>query len=511
MIMDTLPRQTVIDLTCKPLGPGWLRRFATIPEQHEHVSPHVWRTGMKMRFRDTLALAINEAVEQVLLCSFLLADECLADALVQAAERGVRVYIITASEQRLSSLIGDEDDFGKRMVEQHKTLLSRLAGKVLLRSAEHVHAKFLVVDASLQHTAQAWLSTANFNKALQDSMELGVQLERDSIHALAECFHWAFWCEAQRELRSVNRLVEIKAPPAKPKLPSHHKVVATLKNRNDLRETIIAMLCGARHEVLVSSYGLDANHAVLDELVRAAQRGVRVSVLTRPRPAVAAGVKILADAGIRVVAHDKLHAKALVVDGKAMIMTANFDACGLDCGFEVGVKLSSVSSAAVEQTLREWLDTFPWVYRADAVRGEHLGDFCPVNKGLREGVVRVIAHCDHRLPDIEAEDALSLDSTSFPQVDIPEKTKEIIMQRLTLHLNVKAPRLPAGATEYKHSVEQERLRDGKLVKERDWISFEPPAYQHKGVKYVVVRQAQEQEIARSTAIQIGARLVLERI
>lgn len=510
MIIDTMPRQAVIDRTGEPLGPGWLRRAATKPEQHEQVSSHVWRTGPKLRFRDTLTQAIDEAEEQVLLCSFLLADERLADALIQAAERGVRVYIITASEQRLNNLIGDEDDFGKRMFEQHKTLLSRLAGKVLLRSAEHVHAKFLVVDALRQNSARAWLSTANFNKALQDNIELGVQLEQDSAQALAECFHWAFWCEAQRELRSANRLVEIKAPPARPRRPAHDQVVATLEGSHDLREAVIAMIRGAQREVLVSSYGLDADHAVLDELIRVAERGVRISVLTRPRPAVAAGVKKLTDAGIQVLAHDKLHAKALVVDGRAMVMTANLDAFGLDSGFEVGAKLPTASATAIEQTLRDWIDTFPWIYRADASRGEHLGDFCPSNKGLREGIVRVVEHCDKVLPDVEASDALSLDSAPAPQAQASDTTEELA-QRLTLHWNVKAPRLPAGATEYKRSVEQEHVRDGKPIKERIQVSFDPPVYQHKGLKYIVIRSNEEQEHALSTAAQLGARLVLERI
>ncbi|KHO64386.1 hypothetical protein PT85_13785 [Pseudomonas flexibilis] len=395
------------------------------------------------------------------------------------------------------------------MVEQHKTLLARLAGKVLLRSAEHIHAKFLVIDAHRQNAARAWLSTANFNKALQDSIELGVQLEQDGAQALAECFHWAFWCEAQRELRSANRLVEIKAPPAMPRRPVHGQVVATLQGSNELREAVIAMIHGAQREVLVSSYGLNADHAVLGELVRAAERGVRVCVLTRPRPAVAAGAKKLAGAGIQVLAHDKLHAKALVVDGEAMVMTANFDAIGLDIGFEVGAKLPALSAAAVEQTLREWIDTFPWIYRADACRGEHLGDFCPANKGLRDGVMCVVEHRDKVLPDVEASDALSLDSAPAPQTPIADTAGELV-QRLTLHWKVKAPRLPAGATEYKRLVEHDRVRDGKQVKERMQVPFDPPAYQHKGLKYVVIRRSEELEQARSTAAQLGARLVLER-
>lgn len=506
MIIDTLPRQSVVDRTNESLGPGWLRRAPTIPEQCEQVSSHVWRTGANLLFRDTLVQAVDEADEHVLLCSFLLADTPLADALIRASERGVRVYIVTASEQRLDSLISDDDEFGKRMVAQHKTLLAQLADKVLLRSAEHVHAKFLVIDALPHKAPQAWLSTANFNKALQDGIELGVQLEQGSARALAECFHWAFWCEAQRELRSANRLVAIKAPPATPRRPAHDQVVATLQGSNDLRETVIGMVRSAEYEILASSYGLDTDHAVIDELVRAAQRGVRVCLLTRPRPAVAIAVAKLASVGIQVLAHDKLHAKALVADGEALVMTANFDAFGLDEGFEVGVKLPAETSAAVEQSLREWIDCFPWMYRANATRGEHLGDFCPADKGLRDGVIRVVEHREQILADVEARDALSLESAPEPQAqgyDVPGEAA----QKVVLRWNVKAPRLPKGATEIKpaHPKGDPQSQDSVPP------SFTIPVYQHKGAKYIVLDRAQEQEWVRGIAEQLGARLVLESI
>ncbi|TFY93767.1 phosphatidylserine/phosphatidylglycerophosphate/cardiolipin synthase family protein [Pseudomonas nabeulensis] len=505
MIIDSLHCQTVVDRTHEPLGPGWLRRAPTLPEQREQVSSHVWRTGANLQFRDTLVQAIEQASEHVLLCSFLLADTPLADALIQASERGVRVYILTASEQRLDSLIRDEDDFGKRMVEQHKALLARLAGKVRLRSAEHVHAKFLVIDALAHKAPRAWLSTANLNKALQESIELGVQLEENNARALAECFNWAFWCEARRELHGANRLVEIKGPPAVPRRPGHDQVLATLQGSFDLREAVITMIRSAQYEILASSYGLDADHIVIDELILAANRGVRVSLLTRPRPAVANAVAKLAAAGIQVLAHDKLHAKALVADGEALVMTANFDAFGLDEGFEVGVKLAPEPAAAVERSLREWIACFPWMYRANATRGEHLGDFCPADKGVRDGIVRVVDYLEQKLADVEAHDALSLESTPGPQVQPTDAPGELA-QKVGLVWNVKAPRLPQGATEIKPPHKGESKTAG-LVSQPSTV----PVYQHKGAKYIVVGRTQEQERVRDLAQQLGARLVLERV
>ncbi|WP_339540096.1 phospholipase D-like domain-containing protein [Pseudomonas sp. RA_5y_Pfl1_P24] len=505
MIINTHPCQTVVDRTHEPLGPGWLRRAPTLAEQREQVSSHVWRTGANLQFRDTLVQAIDEASEHVLLCSFLLADTPLADALIRSSERGVRVYIITASEQRLDSLIHDQDDFGKRMVEQHKALLARLAGKVRLRSAEHVHAKFLVIDALAHKTPRAWLSTANLNKALQESIELGVQLEENNARALAECFNWAFWCEARRELHGANRLVEIKGPPVAPRRPDHDQVLATLQGSYDLRDAVIAMIRSAHYEILASSYGLDADHAVINELMLAAKRGVRVCLLTRPRPAVANAVAKLAAAGIQVLAHDKLHAKALVADGEALVMTANFDAFGLDEGFEVGIKLAPEPAAAVEQSLREWMDCFPWMYRANATRGEHLGDFCPADKGLRDGVVRVVQYCEQKLADVEAHDALSLESTPGPQVQPVDAPGELA-QKVTQLWSITAPRLPQGATEIKLPQHKGESKPLDLTTQPVAV----PVYQFKGTKYIVVDPTQEQEQVRDLAQKLGARLVLER-
>lgn len=310
--------------------------------------------------------------------------------MIQAAERGVRVYVLTASEQRIGKVLSEDEVFEQRMVMQHKKLLESLADKVLLRSAEHIHAKFLVIDPQLESGARAWLSTANFNKALEDSVELGVMLDADRARGLAACFNWAFWCEAERELRGPNRLIEIKPNhPAVPTWPSHPAIFATLRNGAELREQVIALLRSAQNEILMASYGI-ADHPAVSELVAAARRGIRVTVLTRPRPAVAAGVAMLAEVGATVLAHDKLHAKALVVDGKALVMSANLEAQGLDKGFKVGAMLPAETARLVEKTLREWASSFPWVYRADATRGEHLGDFCPAKAGLRDGVVKVV-------------------------------------------------------------------------------------------------------------------------
>jgi cardiolipin synthase len=313
---------------------------------------------------------------------------------------------------------------------------------VLLRSAEHIHAKFLVVDPASPTRARAWLSTANFNKALEDSVELGVMLDAPGARAMAACFQWAFWCEAEHELRGPGRLVEIRPKhPGAPPRPDNETVFATLKDGTALRERVVALIRGARREILAASYGLGAEHPAVQALVEAAKRGVRVTVLTRPRRAVAAGVAALASAGISIVAHDKLHAKALVVDGQALVMSANLETQGLDKGFEVGALVSPGAARGVEETLRDWVSTFPWVYRADTTRGGHLGDFCPAAAALRDGVVKVTESHAQKLAAVVAPHALRLGEAPAPALK-PSPPKGELPRRVLFTWDVVPPTRP---------------------------------------------------------------------
>jgi len=508
-MISPLHREQTVEFTTLPLGPGWLRRRPTEAETREVVVEGVWRTGPRLCFLQELIAALDGAAEVALISSFLLADDRLAQAMLRAAKRGVRVYVLTASEQRLGKVVPEDEVFEQRMVDQHKKLLESLAGSVLLRSAEHIHAKFLVVDPQSPSGGRAWLSTANFNKALEDSVELGVRLDAAGARALAACFRWAFWCEAERELRGVRRLIEIRPNhPAAPTRPADNEVLATLRGWARLGERVVALIGAARREILVASYGLAADHPAVRALVEAAKRGVQVTLLTRPRPAVAGGVAALASAGVAVVAHDKLHAKALVADGQALVMSANLEAQGLDHGFEVGAVLAAGVARGVEDTLRDWATSFPWVYRADATRGQHRGDFCPAEAGLRGGVVKVTEAHRQGLPAVVAPDALALDDAPTPALT-PAAPRGELPQRVTFGWDVMPPNLPKGAVERLQEVKREEDgKDGRPKKATARVPHDPPVFDHGGKVYVVVASGADVDRARQVAARLGAAVVL---
>lgn len=488
-----ISREHILDLTGQPLGPGWLRRSETRPEMTEAPSPGVWRTGPEGRFRSAMIEALDRAREVAQVCAFLLADEDLAEAMLRAAERKVRVYALTASEQRIGKLLREEEGFDQRMAEEHKRLLDRLAGKVLVRSAEHFHAKFLVVDPHDPVSAVGFLSTANFNRALRENIELGVRLQGGDAVELATCFNWAFWCEAERELPEKGRLLPVAPPPAQPKEPFGQHIMPTFRSRQGLRETVLSMIRRARGEILLSTYGIEWTHEATQALLEALRNGVQVTIMTRPRPATSASVVALAEAGATIVGHDKLHAKALVTEEAALVMSANLETGGLDHGFEVGVLLSGGMAGGVEATLRQWSRDFPWVFRGDATRGQHLGDFLAADKGLRDGVVRVIPRHDQNCPDQVARDAFRLTEAQPPRLDPAPRPGEM-PQHVAFTWAVVPPRLP------KNAKQRQRL---KVSGEN-----EPQVYDHGGKAYLLVQDDADIPGAQRLAEELSAIVVV---
>src|SRR5258706_4246729 len=237
-MMTSLPRSRSIPIG-DPLPPAWLRRAATTPDR-DAVGECVLRVGPDARLHRTLAQTIDEAREVVLVSSFLLADEGIASALLRASDRKLRVYILSASDDAVTKDVRDEDGFDARMVQEHKALLDRLAGRVLLRSAPHFHAKAVVTDPAT--TPRGWLSTADFNKALRESVELGVRLEPDIARAVAGWFSRAFWLEAEHELAAKGRIAKVTSAPAAPVGPTCSAVFVTTARHNTLRDEVLRLV-----------------------------------------------------------------------------------------------------------------------------------------------------------------------------------------------------------------------------------------------------------------------------
>lgn len=489
------------------LPPVWLRRKPTTLDLDPELPSGLYRIGATQSFRRALIAAIDSAQEVVLAASFLLSDEELAKALLRASKRLVRVYVITASEARLNALPKEDDIFELRMIQEHKRLLDQLAEGVLLRSAEHFHAKFLLVDPR-GVAPRGFLSTANFNPALREGVELGVTLSPVQIVTLTQWFCWVFWREAEHELSGKGRLARVEPPPGPVHEPLQQGLWVTTREHTSLRTALLRLISEARRELIVSSYGFELDHQVVARLIDAAKAGRKVTVYTRPRPAVARAVAAMHTSGIRILAHDKLHAKAILTDREGIVLTANLEAQGLDRGFEVGVQLSPPAMADLRATFEQWQEHFPWQFTSTTRRGEHLGEFCFPERGLREGLGKVVQQQQVQLAPVVAEDALAMDQAARPSF-IPPKVERELPRWFQFEWEVHPPRLPDKAKELKQTItREEKDKKGKARKVEVQESYVPPLYEHRGKRYVVLRDPQQIQRTREFATEMKATVVI---
>jgi len=502
IMIEPIQKSKVVPAT-EPLPSAWLRMRTTEPD-NEAGSGAILRTGPTGRLRSALVRTIDEAQEVVLLASFLLSDEQIADALLRAASRKVRAYVLTASEHRIATFLRDDGD-DVSLADQHKKLLDRLANDVVLRSAEHFHAKFVVADP--QGRARGWLSTSNFTPALLKSVELGVELDAAAARTLAGWFAWAFWNEAEHELAGKGRLAKTTEPPTAAQAPSPGSVVATTMQHTLLRDRVLALIDAARSDIRVASYGLSAGHPVVQALAAKARSGIPVTVFTRPRPAVKDAATLLVKSGARVLAHDKLHAKGICTDAGAMIMTANLEERGLDTSFETGLLLSPAYASRLGGIFAEWEKDFPWEYSAAPDHAGHLGEICLADSGLRDGIRRVVKEIPVKLAPITARDALRMEETPEPDLQIPAGRD--LARQARFEWEVRPPKLPKNAQERLREVTVENKDNkGRTKKSVKLEPYDPPLYEYNGEAYVVLRRPEDEEEIARVAADRNAHVVL---
>lgn len=499
------PRQETVSLADELLPPSWLESPTILPRPPEDVGGGLYTTGPDGVFRERLAEGIRGAQEVVLVASFLLSDPTIANALLSVCDR-VRVYVLTASEQRLSGLPREDDLFEARRIDEHRTLLDQLAGRVTVRTAAHFHAKFVVVDP--QSSPRGWISTANLNPALVDSVELGVELSARSAASLAGWFARAFWLEAERELAGKGRLAAVAPPPAVPAKPEASEVLVTTREDRTLAAEAARIIEQSSRSLIVCSYGIELADPIVQTLLARARAGVNVTVLTRTRPAVAEAAQALHAAGARVVGHEKLHAKAIVGDAGALVMTANLERQGMDGSFEVGVRMPSALVEPLERVLQQWVGGFPWRFSSRTRRGDHLGALLLANKRPQEGRREVIVESTRALPAVTAADALALHDAAEPSFPSAEDGAQI-PQRVRYSWSVEPPRLPVGAREVQREDEEEvPLDDGARTTRMIRRSYDPPVFEHRGRRFVLLQTDEHAVDARRLAGELGATVVV---
>jgi len=446
--------ETTIDQRGRPVPPV-LVRASTTTSAPSPPATNGWRIAATGPNRTVLteAIAIIRAAKQVVVfSSFLLSDGEVQKALVEASSRGCRVYGLIAAEAKLDRDVSDEDEFEAKTTESHKRMLNDFAGRMLIRSSPSFHAKCVLADPATDG-ARGLLLTANLtSEALTRNEELAVRLGVVETRELFDQLRYATWEVAERELVGkgqldrVKPLGEVALPP-----PARH-VLATMGGRCQIRDTMIEMIGAARQGIVVSSFGWDADHPVVAALCKRASEGLSVTVLARYRATALPALLKLRKAGATVFCFTWLHAKALVCDDQALVMSANLQKHGLDEGFELGVRLTGGDSEALLAVLRAWSDQAPWRLEIPATLGNVSGEIVPLTPAAipkkPEPTIRIKTTDTVTLDAVTAKSADRLDEAKLSEANLRQEAEKrglTWVHEVVVKYSLRAPRVPASA------------------------------------------------------------------
>lgn len=488
------------DLRQRATPPAWIPHYKGYMTRQEKYSVGVYQTGDSRTCISEIITAINNAQDTVMLISFLLADKALEQALLQAAERGVRVYILTASENKLDKEPREDSEFDQQVLTQHKAMLNKLAGNVLLRSAPHFHAKLVLVDAS-QSFAQGFLLTANLtSEALTRNQELAVKLTPTEITDAYQYLRWLFWEQSEHELLEKGRLSSVNAL-QNVKEPMTSRGFVCSQADAQLKVQISQVIQNADKQLIIASFGWEAELDLVQQILARIKDGVQVIILARIRPKVMPVLIELAAAGANVFAFPWLHAKAVWNDRQeAVIMSANLETQSFDHSLEFGVYLQQQRAQALHSILQSWQQEAPF----QLLPHPKLGDLPTeeVTFWQNNNLDKQFIKASHPVVLLNAI-AKSADNLSAEKPkDIKNSAETVFAHQLEYQWQVVAPKLNGKKQEIKQTVEKEVERtvpdkknkgQSKVIRDKvkEQQPYQPPVYLQEGRKVVAIRSENE--------------------
>ena len=479
----------IIDQRDYSMPPTWVANEG-MPTAQSRATDAVWTSDADRELANRIVDLLGKAERKAVVCSFLIADQQVEDAMLEAARRGVRVYVMLASEARLGHEPGD-GEFERRAHDSHKSMLKRFGGRVLVRSASNFHAKCVLVDP--EDAPAGILLTANLTKeALERNEELAVELSDDEVREAAELLRWGMWEVAEHELMDGRNFSAVKplgcvAHPANGKL-----LFATTSQSTKLLDEAFEVIGSANKDLVVASFGWDADHVLNQYLEERIRDGLHVTVLARMRPKSMPALVALAEAGAQVLGFRWLHAKALWADSyRGLVMSANLEPHGLDKGFELGVPVTGERAKELRTHLAHWAHRAHWKLLPKPKLGE-LSDIVRVWRDKTFDDVEIEDRRKDDLGDLQAQSADKLDiAPEFPAVDGMARPAHEIEYRW----QVRAPVLARKAKQVTKPV----------AKGKKAVPYHPPVYKEPdGKRVVAIRSPNQLLAARHVGGEAGA-------
>jgi cardiolipin synthase A/B len=260
--------------------------------------------------------AIDGASRTLRIKMFVFSDPAMLKAVIAAKKRGVNVHVMLNPARRS----GEQDNEATRKALER----AGIAVKDGNPAFDLTHEKSMVVD-----DAAGFVKSLNWTtKNLTETRDYAVVTNRKrEIAEMVDCFE-ADWHRESFEPRGKSHLIWCPGPG---------------------RDRICQFIDQAKHRLFVQNERFQ-DSVIIERLVRASQRGVKVHIMARPPHALkrdklvegVGGLRILDDLGIKIhkLKHLKLHGKMLLADGvAALVGSMNFAAGSLDGRRELAIEV----------------------------------------------------------------------------------------------------------------------------------------------------------------------------
>jgi cardiolipin synthase len=268
--------------------------------------------------------AINEATSSLRIKMFVFSDPSLLQAVIASHQRGVKVRIMLNPARRNGSTENGDS----------RTLLTEAGVEVIDSSPEFdlTHEKSMVVDDKTAFVQSLNWESENLNSARDYAV---VTSHVHEVQEVMECFD-ADW----------NRTPFNSG--------EHSHLIWCVGNG---RQRLGQLIDEAKHSLWLQNERYQ-DPAIIEHLVRANQRGVKIHLMARPPHKLkkekliegVSGLRVLQDIGVKVhkLKHIKLHAKLIFADEcRAIIGSINLAPGSFDSRRELAIETDD--SAVVER------------------------------------------------------------------------------------------------------------------------------------------------------------------
>jgi cardiolipin synthase len=263
--------------------------------------------------------AIDVAQKSILIKMFLFSDPDLLQAVINAKQRGVLVKVMLNPARRN----GEEENEGTRKILEEAGIEVRDSNPFFILT----HEKSMVIDEKLGFVKSLNWETKNLTETRDYAI---ITSHHKEVEEIALCFE-ADWNRTDFNPGDDARLIWCS---------------------NNGRTRIANFIDETKHSLFVQNERFQ-DLVIIERLVRAASRGVKVHVMARPPHTLkmeklvegVGGLRIMEDVGIKIhkLKHLKLHGKMLLADGcRAIIGSINLTPGSFDHRRELAIEVHDV-------------------------------------------------------------------------------------------------------------------------------------------------------------------------